>query len=224
LTVNPFDGLRLVYFPKDYSDLSFIKPDKSLSEQAIPSCVRMFVYGQNLPPGSTVRVDLYRNFEYVPLPNMTDFVNTDINKSGVNFKGEPTLDVGAAIAENNLAVTPFTKTPIIQNIIDQASKSGYLDVGEALNQIVPGFDVLRPLGGPALEKGIQVVNEVYNKDPGNRSFGQMLGDGVVNILGDLGKNTLTAIDIASLGSTSNMTDYGRKAIDWISDALTSLWA
>jgi hypothetical protein len=112
LNSNPYEGLRLIYFPKDYSDFNFIRTNIGTQANNSSTCMRMLVYGQNLPAGSSVRVDLYRNFEAIPNPAIADFVSLDFNKvqaSGLTSQNEPALEAGRAIVENNLPVTKNTR-------------------------------------------------------------------------------------------------------------------
>lgn len=131
LQASPYEGLRLIYFPKDYNDLNFIRPDVSSQSNGLSTVIRFLVYGQNMPAGASVRCDLVRNFEGLPLPAMADFVTMDFHKQktpgGYSKSGDPALDAGSLVAENNAVITKGTDEGILGEFADRAQNFGYND-------------------------------------------------------------------------------------------------
>ena len=120
--------MNFLILPKDYADLNFIRPDIGTQANGLPTCIRFLVYGQNLPVGSSVRIDLFRNFEGIPFPGMADFVTMDFYRSkGVNKSqsGEPAIDAGSKIAENRLTITKANATPSLESFLKNGTDTIY---------------------------------------------------------------------------------------------------
>ena len=145
---QPYDGLRLIYFPKDYSDLNFIRPDVSTQNNGLATCMRFLVYGQNLPSGSSCKIELVRNFEIIPLPGMADFVNMDHLKTHElpSYKGgEPALEAGSKIAEKQLVVTSALDRSKLEMLANNEDNDfDFSDIDEATETAKE-----RPTGGIA---------------------------------------------------------------------------
>jgi hypothetical protein len=75
--VRSDEGLKICYFPKDYCDYSFIRPDTTQANNALPSTIRMICYGQGLPLSTQplIRIDFIKNLEAIPAPGVSDLVN-----------------------------------------------------------------------------------------------------------------------------------------------------
>jgi len=129
LQTNPYEGLRLIYFPKDYNDLNFIRPDVGSQSNGLSTCIRFLLYGQNMPSGGSVRVDLYRNIEAIPHPNMADFVNIDFykNTGTTSTPGEPALEAGSKIADSGMIITKLSDEKKLERFGSSGGTYGYLD-------------------------------------------------------------------------------------------------
>ena len=137
LQTNPYEGLRLIYFPKDYSDLNFIRTDVSTATNGIPTCIRFLLYGQNMPIGASVRIDLYRNFEAIPFPGMSDFVTVDFFKpknSNPNSQGEPAIDAGSKIAESGVTVTKLSDEKALEDYALSGGSYGFKDTNDDIGE------------------------------------------------------------------------------------------
>lgn len=154
VNANPYEGLRLIYFPKDYSDFNFLRMNISTQVNNLPTCLRFLAYGQNLPGGSSVRVDLYRNFEAIPTPAVADYVNMDFAKQSPAQNKQDPVTAGKIIAEQNLAVT--------KNTAEDKQK-----LMNSINQ-VSGIEtpiVERPMPGyRSLPKKADIDNEIEMED------------------------------------------------------------
>lgn len=197
LQVNPYEGLRLVYFPKDYSDLSFIRPDISTQSNGISTCLRFLVYGQNMPSGASVRVDLYRNFEAIPYPGMSDFVTIDFYKTkntsslSSSSSGEPAIEAGSKIAESGVTVTKLSDEDKLTDFATSNGNIGFKDPteGEIVDQTK---DESRGFFGSIVDiatgLGKTLIGEAVDSVVGNIPFiGRPLAEGLrsgVNWLGD----------------------------------------
>jgi hypothetical protein len=141
---NPYEGLRLIYFPKDFGDLNFIRPDVGTQSNGLSTCVRLLVYGQNIPAGATIRVELFRNFEAIPYPGNADFFNVDffkpskyhrIEKMQIQSSGEPALDAGSLISENGVAATKVTDEDKLEKWVVSGGNSDFKNMNNLPNQV-----------------------------------------------------------------------------------------
>jgi hypothetical protein len=117
---EPGNGLRIVYFPKDYSDLNFLRPSISTQTQGLSTCVRFLIYGHNLPSGASIKVDLYRNFEYIPTPGWTDYVNMEASQSRELPMGgqDVAIDIASSVPSNNMAITAATDKKKLEDYLE----------------------------------------------------------------------------------------------------------
>lgn len=82
-TVNPIQGLRLLYFPQDSTMLEYYKqsdyPTVSpwTGNAATRRKLMMIVYGQGLPSTTCLRVDIFRNIEYQSKPALREYIKHD---------------------------------------------------------------------------------------------------------------------------------------------------
>lgn len=197
---NPYDGLRLIYFPKDYSDLNFIRPDISTQSNGLSTCIRMLAYGQNLPTGSSVRVDLYRNFEAIPFPTMADFVSLDFSRATkqIPTNGEPALDIGSKVAEAGLAVSKISDAPLLEKF---AKANGGLDYSYKPVKSLENFDYEKKEAKPEESRGF---------------FGSLW-----DIATGLGKILKRGRDVAIKETVGNL--LGKGAADFASNVLDKVY-
>lgn len=154
----PFNGLKLNYFPKDYADLNFYKiPDNTaatqLNSQGLSSWIKLIVYGQNLPSGSSIRIDLYRNFEAIPASSFSDMVSAQlpIQKNPVNnLNDNAALDDAKKMVDIKAAAMTLPEAKALADSglvpkIDEAPKGTVLqDFREFLDKNYESFDAVVP--------------------------------------------------------------------------------
>jgi hypothetical protein len=199
LQTNPYEGLRLIYFPKDYGDLNFIRPDISTQANGLSTNIRFLVYGQNMPTGASVRVDLYRNFEAMPFPAMSDFVTIDFFKTKGNTSsssGEPAIEAGSKIAENGLTITKLSDETRLRDFANSGGLYGFKDPDfdtstGAFDDAVRQKDEQQGMVGSLLDVagglGKTIIDEGVDRTIGNIPFiGGMLGSGIKSGFGWIG--------------------------------------
>lgn len=117
---KPEDGIRVVWFPKDYNDLNFravgINPNQ---------CSSLVIYGSGLDASQALRVDVVRHFEAFPLPKMKDYIETK-KTDAINPQG--TIDALAQMQERIPQITTLTpfEAPVVADQI--RPEAGQLDV------------------------------------------------------------------------------------------------
>lgn len=68
---KPEDGIRVVWFPKDYNDFNFRAIGSNPNQVS-----SLIVYGSGLDATQALRIDVIRHFEAFPLPKMKDYIET----------------------------------------------------------------------------------------------------------------------------------------------------
>jgi hypothetical protein len=108
---RPEDGVRVVWFPKDYNDLNFravgVNPNQTSS---------LVIYGSGLDASQALRVDVVRHFEAFPLPKMKDYIETK-KTDAINPQG--TLDSLASVQSKIPQITMLTpfEAPVVADQI-----------------------------------------------------------------------------------------------------------
>jgi hypothetical protein len=194
MQVNPYEGMRLIYFPKDYNDLSFIRPDISTQTNGVSTCLRFLIYGQNMPLGASVRVDLYRNFEGIPFPGMSDFVSMDFykSKSVSSSSNEPAIDAGSKIAESKVTITKISDEDKLNDFAISGGNIGFDDYDKD-----------------------ETIHESYEQDTG--IIGK-IGGTIVDIAKGLGKTLIGEVLDDTIG---NVPFVGKYLSDWIGNKIIS---
>ena len=127
-TTRVDEGLKIVYFPKDYNDLSFIKPNTTPASNNLASTVRLMVYGQNLPASvQCVRIDIIKNVEAIPGPAFADIMDCGYLES--ESMVDHSLEASKILTKSNLVVTRMDE----QDPIEKTLKSPGNDYMEVLN-------------------------------------------------------------------------------------------
>jgi len=75
LVVNPMDGLNLLYVPSDTTMTDFTSTTIYTGATHSSKWKNLFViYGDGLPNTSCVRVDIFKNFEYISKPSYREYI------------------------------------------------------------------------------------------------------------------------------------------------------
>jgi hypothetical protein len=120
------EGLKVVYFPKDYNDLSFIRPNQTPSQNGLASAVRLLVYGQSLPVSTQcIRIDFIKNVEAVPGVSFADVVETGFLES--NSMIEHSLEGSRLLTKNNLVVSRIDEQEMLEKTL-KLPGNDYLEI------------------------------------------------------------------------------------------------
>lgn len=128
------EGLKVVYFPKDYSDFNFIKPNQAPnSGNSMSSSVKLIVYGQNLPPNvSCVRIDFIKNVEAIPGPAFADIVELGFSSSKNN--SEHALDAAKMLTTSNSVITRLVEQEELENVM-KTKGADYKNIFDNINLV-----------------------------------------------------------------------------------------
>lgn len=125
-TVRSDEGLKIVYFPKDYSDLTFIKPNVTPAVNNLPTAIRLCVYGQNLPPSTQcVRIDIIKNVEAIPGPAFADIL--DIGYLDTDSFSDHAIDAAKIMTNSNIVSTSMSEQASLEKVL-KSSGNDYLTI------------------------------------------------------------------------------------------------
>ena len=120
------EGLKIVYFPKDYNDLSFIRPNQTPSQNNLASAIRLLVYGQSLPASTQcIRIDFIKNVEAIPGPAFGDIVETGYLES--DSMTDHALESSKLLTKSNLVVSRIEEQENLEKIM-KTSGNDYLQI------------------------------------------------------------------------------------------------
>ena len=119
--VRADEGLKVCYFPKDYADLNFIKPQTTPAANGLASAVRLLAYGQGLPPSTQcIRIDLIKNVEAIPGPAFADIM--EVGYLDCDSGNEVSFDAAKLMTKNNLIVTKMDEQEMLEKLMKTPGK------------------------------------------------------------------------------------------------------
>jgi hypothetical protein len=122
--ISTDDGLKISYFPKDYSDFTFIKPDKVPKDNGLSSVSRLLIYGQSLPSSQQcIRIDFIKNIEAIPGPAFADIIETSYIEDDGSSGGDAPMDASKIMSQSGLVVSRLSKQDEIQDILNTPDNS-----------------------------------------------------------------------------------------------------
>lgn len=142
---DTMQGLKVCYFPKDYQDFNFIKPQTNPEANKLSSKVVLLAYGQGLPPSSPcIRIDFIKNLETIPNYGLAELLETDQEPEEEDRCAE---NCAAFIANHKLSVMPLETSQALEkafnlpgedykDVIDFGISNGGL-TPKMINTIVP---------------------------------------------------------------------------------------
>lgn len=121
------DGVKICYFPKDYIDHEFIKPNVTPAVNNLSSIIRLLVYGQNLPTnsGNCIRIDFVKNVEAIPGPALADIVEMGYLES--DNSNEYGLNASKILTNKNLVTSKLSEQNVLGQVFDTKGQD-YLNV------------------------------------------------------------------------------------------------
>jgi len=115
------EGLKIVYFPKDYGDLNFIRPNQTPAQNGIASIVRLLIYGQNIPPStSCIRIDLYKNVEAIVGPAYGDIMESGYLSDDSTM--DTSLEASKLLTKSNLVISKLEESDSINELFSLPGK------------------------------------------------------------------------------------------------------
>jgi hypothetical protein len=126
-TVKIEEGLKVSFFPKDYADYSFVKPNVTPTVNNMSSVVRLLVYGQNIPTnsGNCIRIDFIKNLEAIPGPALADIVEAGYLET--DTMNEYGLNASKILTGKNIATTKLSEQNVLGNVL-QTKGQDYMNI------------------------------------------------------------------------------------------------
>lgn len=131
---KPNEGIRVVWFPKDYNDYNFNEPGITRNG------TNLYIYGSGLDPDQTIRVDVIRHFEGFPKTHVRDYIEVKRPSSTAAQSAMETMGAVHVKAPELLMVKPKDAGYVSRNLRKKGGAferflKDFRDIGQTVAQI-----------------------------------------------------------------------------------------